>query len=163
MSDIISILIPCWVQNELSTRTRRDSAAAPPVDSLSWSWGKPPLHLSNWHAYWKGDGEVCWRPFSFLVRMLAISWFTRVLKPTKRRRLTENLLHNYVVYEYTCPKEDCKLLRNITYNGWTSSKLIRQLTSYLSSGWPKPKMKNFRLENLTRPMLTKDTKINSSL
>ena len=42
-----------------------------------------------------------------------------------------------VVYRYSCLKEDCKLLNNVSYIGMTTTTLSRRLTSHLSIGAPK--------------------------
>jgi hypothetical protein len=42
-----------------------------------------------------------------------------------------------VVYEISCPHEDCALLRNVNYIGMTSTTLSRRITMHLASGAPK--------------------------
>ena len=76
--------------------------------------------------------------------------------PTKK---TDSLQQTNVIYEFSCPKEDCKLLQNIKYIGMSSTTLSRRLTCHLSSGGPKQHMEHFHHECITRPITTDNTKI----
>ena len=61
--------------------------------------------------------------------------------PTKK---TDSLQQTNVIYEFSCPKEDCKLLQNIKYIGMASTTLSHRLTCHLSSGGPKQHMEHVR-------------------
>ena len=43
--------------------------------------------------------------------------------PTKK---TDSLQQTNVIYEFSCPKEDCKLLQNINYIGMINTTLSRR-------------------------------------
>ena len=64
-----------------------------------------------------------------------------------------------VVYEFSCPEEDCKLLNNVKYIGMTTTTLSRRLTCHLSSGSPKDHMLEKHGTRITREILVKNTKI----
>ena len=76
--------------------------------------------------------------------------------PTKK---TDSLQQTNVIYEFSCPKEDCELLQNIKYIGTTSATLSRRLTCHLSSGGPKQHMERVHHECITLPIMTDNTKI----
>jgi hypothetical protein len=64
-----------------------------------------------------------------------------------------------VIYEYSCPEEDCQLLQNMKYIGMTTTTLSRRLTCHLTSGAPKQHMLLNHDILLTRRMLVTNTKI----
>ena len=76
--------------------------------------------------------------------------------PTKK---TDSLQQTNVIYEFSCPNEDCKLLQNIKYIGMTSATLSRRLTCHLSSGGSKKHMEHVHHGCITRPIMTDSTKI----
>ena len=76
--------------------------------------------------------------------------------PTKK---TDSLQQTNVIYEFSCPKKDCKLLQNIKYIGMTSTTLSRRLTCHLSSGGPKQHMEHVHHECITRPIMTDNINI----
>jgi hypothetical protein len=70
-----------------------------------------------------------------------------------------DLQRTNVIYEFSCPTEGCKLLRNVKYVGMTTTTLSRRLTMHLSSGAPKKRMKDEHNVTLTRQILVENTKI----
>jgi hypothetical protein len=70
-----------------------------------------------------------------------------------------DLQRTNVIYEFSCPIEGCKLLRNVKYVGMTTTTLSRRLTMHLSSGALKTHMKDEHNITLTRQILFENTKI----
>ena len=64
-----------------------------------------------------------------------------------------------VIYEYSCPKEDCTLLNTMKYIGMTTNDLSRRLTMHLREGAPKSHMTNHHGTTLTRDHLVNNTRI----
>ena len=64
-----------------------------------------------------------------------------------------------VVYRYSCPNEDCKLLSNVNYIGMTTTTLSRRLTSHLTAGAPKKHMHDVHRIDLNRAMLENSTNV----
>ena len=62
-----------------------------------------------------------------------------------------------LVYRYSCPKEDCKLLNNVSYIGMTTTTLSRRLSSHLSNGAPKKHTQEAHRIALTSFMLESST------
>lgn len=63
-----------------------------------------------------------------------------------------------VVYEFSCPHEDCKL-RNMNYIGMTTTTLSRRLTMHLQTGSIKDHSKQQHKSEITRDQITSNTKI----
>ena len=63
-----------------------------------------------------------------------------------------------VVYQFSCPYEDCRL-RGINYIGVTTTSLSRRLTMHLREGAPKQHMTQAHDTALTRTLLTANTTI----
>ena len=63
-----------------------------------------------------------------------------------------------VVYQFSCPFEDCRL-RGINYIGVTTTSLSRRLTMHLQDGAPKQHMTQTHQTTLTRKLLTENTTI----
>jgi hypothetical protein len=70
---------------------------------------------------------------------------------------TTDLKKSSVVYEYSCPLGDCKLLSK--YIGMTETSLSRRLTCHLTAGAPKQHTILVHGEKLTRAMLVDNTSI----
>jgi hypothetical protein len=70
-----------------------------------------------------------------------------------------DLQRTNVIYEFNCPTEGCKLLRNVKYVGMTTTTLSRRLTMHLASGAPKKHMQEVHNATLTRQTLVENTKI----
>ena len=47
-----------------------------------------------------------------------------------------------VIYKYSYPKADCKLLQNVKYASLTTTDLSRRLTCHLSNGAAKTHMRD---------------------
>ena len=68
----------------------------------------------------------------------------------------DKLKRTNVVYQFSCPYEDCRL-RGINYIGATS--LSRRLTMHLREGAPKQHMTQTHQKTITRTLLTENTTI----
>ena len=64
-----------------------------------------------------------------------------------------------VLYEFTCLKEDCRLLQNMKYIGETTTSLSRRLTMHLQNGAIRKHFIEKHQEPLTRSILESNTKI----
>ena len=62
-----------------------------------------------------------------------------------------------VIYQYTCPLEDCKLPES--YIGMTETKLTRRLSYHLNNGGPAWHTENKHGRRITRKMLEEGTEI----
>ena len=70
-----------------------------------------------------------------------------------------DLSQTNVVYKFSCPKEDCKLLNNVHYVGMTSKTLSRRLTMHLNNGAPFQHYFKKHKEKINREVLVNNTKI----
>lgn len=70
----------------------------------------------------------------------------------------DKLKRTNVIYQFTCPDEDCRL-RGINYIGVTTTSLSRRLTMHLREGAPKQHMTQAHQTALTRTLLTTNTTI----
>ena len=70
----------------------------------------------------------------------------------------DTLKRTNVVYQFSCPYEDCRL-RGINYIGVTTTSLSRRLTMHLREGAPKQHMTQAHDTALTRTLLTANTTI----
>ena len=64
-----------------------------------------------------------------------------------------------VVYVYKCPFGDCKLRKNVSYIGQTSTTLSRRLTCHLQSGAPQIHTETVHGRRLSRRDLVENTTI----
>ena len=68
-----------------------------------------------------------------------------------------------VLYEFTCPKEDCRLLQNMKYIGETTTSLSRRLTMHLQNGAIRKHFNEKHQEPLARSILESNTKIQTEI
>ena len=71
---------------------------------------------------------------------------------------TASLKQSNIIYEYSCPHEDCAL-QKISYIGMTTTTLSRRLTMHLVQGGPKAHMEEKHQQKLTREIIVANTKI----
>ena len=64
-----------------------------------------------------------------------------------------------VVYKFSCKREGCRLLQNVSYIGLTTTTLSRRLTCHLQTGGPKNHMREAHGETITRAALEAGTSI----
>ena len=64
-----------------------------------------------------------------------------------------------VVYHYKCTLGDCALLPCSGYIGNTTTSLTRRITMHLQQGGPLTHTRQDHNENLTRQLMTQNTKI----
>ena len=64
-----------------------------------------------------------------------------------------------VVYHYKCTLGDCALLPCSAYIGNTTTSLTRRITMHLQQGGPLTHTRQYHDENLTRQLMTQNTKI----
>ena len=64
-----------------------------------------------------------------------------------------------VIYQFTCPSEDCRSLHNGDYIGCTSTTLSRRLTMHLPDGARKDHMREKHGARLTKKQLVENTKV----
>ena len=76
--------------------------------------------------------------------------------PTQERTMLKS---TNVIYEYSYPKADCKLLQNVKYVGMTTTDLSRRLTCHIGNGAPKTHMKDVHDETQSRENLVQNTVI----
>ena len=57
---------------------------------------------------------------------------------------------NNVVYKFSCPKEDCALLTNVSYISRTCTTLSRRITCHLQRGASKVHFNTYHGERVTR-------------
>ena len=74
-------------------------------------------------------------------------------------RCKDDLKRTNVIYQFTCPSEDCRSLHSGNYIGCTSTTLSRRLTMHLQDGAPKSHMREKHDSNITRKQLVENTKI----
>ena len=74
-------------------------------------------------------------------------------------RCKDDLKKTNVIYQFTCPSEDCRSLHCGNYIGCTSTTLSRRLTMHLQDGAPKAHMREQHDSNITRKQLVENTKI----
>jgi hypothetical protein len=72
---------------------------------------------------------------------------------------SDRLQSTNVLYEFKCPKEDCKLLPNVQYIGLTTTTLSRRLTMHLTNGGPRNHMMETHAVKVTRKDLEENTVI----
>ena len=75
--------------------------------------------------------------------------------PTTR---TSPIQQSHLVYQFTCPHEDC-LLRKSSYIGLTTTTLSRRLTCHLSDGAPLLHFQDYHNQQLHRNTIEDNTKI----
>ena len=69
---------------------------------------------------------------------------------------SDDLKRTNVVYQFSCPHEDCRL-RNVNYIGVTTTSLSRRLTMHLRDGAPHDHMAHHHNTTLTRQQLVDNT------
>ena len=74
-------------------------------------------------------------------------------------RDTSVLKKTNVIYQFSCPYEDCQLRRTGDYIGLTTTTLSRRLTMHLQNGAPSEHMLQVHKKHITRKDLTENTMI----